>query len=117
MINRNFTYSSAFRKSLSLQKILSLLLLCTALFISGCSVTKKLPAGESLYVGASIKIQADSAVNKKEIATVKTQLEAFVKPKPNSAILGFPYKVWFYYLFGEPKSEDLANRQCWQVKV
>ena len=106
MNNQTFTYSSTFGKKLSLQKILSLLFLCTALFISGCSVTKKLPAGESLYVGASIKMQADSAVNKKEIATVKTQLEAFVKPKPNSAILGFPYKVWFYYLFGEPKSES-----------
>jgi outer membrane protein assembly factor BamA len=75
------------------------------LSLGSCSVTKKMPAGESLYVGANINIQSDSVISQKESSVVKAQLEAFVKPKPNSAILGFPYKVWFYYLFGEPKSD------------
>ncbi len=84
------------------KSVFSLLFL---LVLWGCSVTKKLPAGESLYVGAKVNIQKDSVISKKESALVKTQIEALIKPKPNSAILGFPYKVWFYYLFGEPKGD------------
>ncbi len=76
-----------------------------AIFFSSCSVTKKLPAGESLYVGSKVKIVADSGIAKAEIKNVEALLTGFVKPKPNSTILGFPYKVWFYYLFGEPKGD------------
>lgn len=77
----------------------------SAIWLSGCSVSKKLPAGESLYKGAEVKINADSSMSKKEAASVKSQLETIVRPKPNNAILGFPYKVWLYYLFGEPTKE------------
>jgi outer membrane protein assembly factor BamA len=44
-------------------------------------------------------------IAKKEIKNVESLLSNFVKPKPNSTIFGFAYKVWFYYLLGEPKSE------------
>jgi outer membrane protein assembly factor BamA len=80
-------------------------LVISVIFFSSCSVTKKLPAGESLYVGAKVKVVADSGISKTEIKNVETLLLGFVKPKPNSTVLGFPYKVWFYYLFGEPKRE------------
>jgi len=73
--------------------------------LSGCSVTKHLPAGESLYVGASVRILPDSGIAKKEVKNIKTVLTDFAKPKPNATILGFAYKLWFYYLLGEPKSE------------
>ena len=82
------------------------LLFCIlAIFFSSCSVTKKLPAGESLYVGAKVKVTADSGISKTEVKNVQALLTDFVKPKPNSTLLGFPYKVWFYYLFGEPKGD------------
>ncbi|WP_445422191.1 translocation and assembly module lipoprotein TamL [Arcicella aurantiaca] len=83
----------------------SLLLILLVVLLSSCSVTKKLPAGESLYTGASVKMVADSAINKSEIKNIQTQLTEFVKPKPNANLFGFPYKVWFYYLFGEPKND------------
>lgn len=76
-----------------------------ALLLGGCSVTKNLPSGESLYVGATVKVLADSTLTKGEIKNVQALLTDFVRPKPNSMLLGFPYKVWFYYLLGEPKSE------------
>lgn len=82
------------------------LLFCIlAIFLSSCSVTKHLPAGESLYIGAKVKVVADSGISKVEIKQVETLLTDFVKPKPNSNVFGFPYKVWFYYLLGEPKGE------------
>lgn len=77
-----------------------------AIFFSSCSVTKHLPAGESLYVGAKVKVTADSGISKTEIKNIEALLAGFVKPKPNSTLLGFPYKVWFYYLFGEPKGDN-----------
>jgi outer membrane protein assembly factor BamA len=73
--------------------------------MTGCSVTKKLPAGESLYTGAMVKVVADSTIAQTEVKNIEAQLNEFVKPNPNSTLLGFPYKVWFYYLFGEPKNE------------
>ena len=75
------------------------------ILISSCSVTKKLPAGESLYVGAKVNVVPDSGISNTEKKNVETLLTGFVKPKPNASIFGFPYKVWFYYLFGEPKKE------------
>ncbi|MEA5461598.1 BamA/TamA family outer membrane protein [Arcicella sp. LKC2W] len=83
----------------------SLLLILLVVLLSSCSVTKKLPAGESLYTGATVKVVADSAINKSEVKNIQAQLTEFVKPKPNANLFGFPYKVWFYYLFGEPKNE------------
>jgi outer membrane protein assembly factor BamA len=86
-------------------KHLKYLPILSLLWLSACSVTKKLPPGESLYKGAEIKIVADSLVTKKQANIVKADLELLVRPIPNSLIFGFPYKVWFYYLFGEPKQE------------
>ena len=76
------------------------------LFLGSCSVTKHLPAGESLYVGAKVKMIPDSIIPKAEVKNIEEQLTAFVKPKPNTSILGFPYRVWLYYLLGEPKKES-----------
>lgn len=83
----------------------NLLLILVVLSLGSCSVTKKLPVGESLYVGATVKVVADSAIAKSEAKKIQIQLTEFVKPKPNANLFGFPYKVWFYYLFGEPKNE------------
>ena len=74
--------------------------------LSSCSVTKHLPAGESLYVGAKVKMLSDSVIPKAEVKNIQEQLTAFAKPKPNASIFGFPYKVWLYYLLGEPKKES-----------
>lgn len=80
-------------------------LFISVLFFSSCSVTRKLPAGESLYVGAKVVVVPDSGISITEKKNVETLLTGFVKPKPNASIFGFPYKVWFYFLFGEPKKE------------
>lgn len=70
----------------------------------GCSVTKYVPPGESLYVGASVKVVPDSAA-KKDVKGLAGQLEGMLRPDPNSTIFGFPLKVWFYYAIGTPRKE------------
>ena len=83
------------------------ILLLSMIGLWSCSITKHIPPGESLYTGADIKIQTDSTVkvNKVEAKSLEGQIEAIIRPKPNSTILGWPYKVSLYYLFGEPKKE------------
>jgi outer membrane protein assembly factor BamA len=75
------------------------------LFLSSCSINKYIPQGESLYTGAKIKTATDSSFTKSEIKTLDEQLKTIIRPIPNSTIFGFPYKVWFYYVVGEPKKE------------
>lgn len=79
--------------------------LIVLLIMSSCSVSRKLPADESLYTGAEIIVQPDSSIKKVDVEAVKVELTEFVRPKPNSNIFGFPYRVWLYYLMGEPKKE------------
>lgn len=81
------------------------ILFCSLFFLSSCSVSRYLPAGESLYTGAEVKIVADSTISAKQIKSVKASLEPIIRPAPNSTLLGFPYKVWMYYFLGEPKKE------------
>ncbi|GAB3516663.1 BamA/TamA family outer membrane protein [Emticicia fontis] len=82
-------------------------LLLSMVGLWSCSVTKHIPAGESLYTGAEIKIKTDSSVkiSKIEAKALEGQIDDIIRPKPNSTIFGWPYKVSFYYLFGEPKKE------------
>ncbi|TLU98774.1 translocation and assembly module lipoprotein TamL [Dyadobacter luticola] len=82
--------------------LLAILVFC--FILSGCSVNKYIPEGQSLYVGAKVNVQADS-VSKPSVSGLASQLEGIVKPPPNKTLLGFPWKVWFYYWIGEPKKE------------
>ncbi len=79
----------------------SLLYLVTAgiilLSFGSCSVTKKLPPNEKLYIGAKVRIEDDSIRTKQKKALVN-ELEGIVRPKPNKDILGIPFKLMFYNL-------------------
>ncbi|UHG92614.1 BamA/TamA family outer membrane protein [Spirosoma oryzicola] len=83
------------------------LVLCVGIAITfllnACNVGKHLPAKERLYAGTDIIIKADSTVSKDEQSAIQEQLATLARPKPNSQLFGFPYKVALYYLFGEPK--------------
>ncbi|MCF0063913.1 outer membrane protein assembly factor [Dyadobacter chenwenxiniae] len=72
--------------------------------LSSCSVNKYIPEGQSLYVGSKVKVQADS-ITKPNVSGLASELEAIVKPPPNKTLLGFPWKVWWWYFIGEPKDE------------
>lgn len=86
-------------------RVSNIFFILLSVFLTGCSVSRYLPANESLYVGAEVKMVPDSNVSAKVAKTVKAELEPILRPKPNKVILGFPYKVWMYYFLGEPKKE------------
>jgi outer membrane protein insertion porin family len=81
-----------------------LYILFVALIASSCNVSKRLPEGEKLYRGATIDIKREKGV-KGSTGSIRKQLKNAAKPTPNKFILGQPYKVWWWYVIGEPKRE------------
>jgi outer membrane protein assembly factor BamA len=69
-----------------------------------CSIQKYLPEGTQLYKGATYDITKDKE-SKASVKSVKKQLRAITAPAPNKSTLGFPLRVWIWYLVGEPESE------------
>ena len=71
------------------------------LVVSSCSVRRFLPAGEKLYRGATIKVTKNPDT-KNSIKSLKSQLNLAVSPRRNKFLFGQPYKVWWWYVIGEP---------------
>jgi len=102
---------SCLRKRKKEQKMLQLKMNKRILYIflmfiiaSSCSVKKYLPAGEKLYRGATVIVKNDKDV-KTSKGTLTKKLKAVTRPTTNKFILGQPYKVWWWYVIGEPKRQ------------
>ncbi|WP_452232082.1 translocation and assembly module lipoprotein TamL [Lacinutrix sp. MEBiC02595] len=67
-----------------------LFLIC---IVCSCSVNKFIPENETLYHGATFKINSEEKI--KDLAAIKDELQAVLRPQPNSSKLGVlaRYKV------------------------
>ncbi|MEP7107285.1 MAG: BamA/TamA family outer membrane protein [Ferruginibacter sp.] len=72
--------------------------------ICSCSVKRYLPAGERLYRGATIKVEKEDNV-KASSGLLRKQLKLAARPGENKFAMGQPYKVWWWYVIGQPKRE------------
>jgi outer membrane protein insertion porin family len=85
--------------------------LCTVALIAlsnaGCNVTKKVPAGDALYTGATLKLKNSSA-GAKQNKVLKSDLQGLLRPKPNSSILGIKFKLGLYNMAG--KKNNFINK-------
>lgn len=98
---------SSSKKNLLLFWIYVCILLCT-----GCNNIKYLPAGEDLYVGSKIKVEAKEPIKDKN--TIKSELNKLARPKPNERILWIRAKLWFYNSAGEnPKGIKKWLKKKW----
>ncbi|MEP6615546.1 MAG: BamA/TamA family outer membrane protein [Ginsengibacter sp.] len=68
--------------------------------ITSCNVTKHVPEGDALYTGATITIKGND-VSRKMKHSLHDDLEKLTRPKPNSRVLGIPFKLLFYNLSGD----------------
>lgn len=72
-----------------------LTLIALSLFISSCSVTKKIPADQYLLKSNTIKIEGYKKL--KDRQKIKDNMKHIVIQKPNTKFLGFmPIQLWFY---------------------
>lgn len=62
--------------------------------LASCSATKKVPDGDALYLGASVKFDS-SGLKAKERKALRSDLESLTRPRPNKRILGIPFKLLF----------------------
>lgn len=89
--------------------IVSLFLFCC--FLTACNIRKYIPEGEKLYNGAVVNIKSTDSTTSKVPDEIQLKVEGLIRPRTNTKVLGYPAKVGFYYLFGEPKSEKgLKNK-------
>jgi outer membrane protein insertion porin family len=78
--------------------------LLVALFVSGCSNTKKLAAGESLFLGGDVSV-TDREVEKKQRKVIASDLEDAVRPKPNRKALGVRFRLLIHNYVGKNKTK------------
>ncbi|MES2376153.1 MAG: BamA/TamA family outer membrane protein [Bacteroidota bacterium] len=77
-------------------KLRYILFILFAVFVSACSNTKYLAAGQKLYTGGEVNITDKQNTKKSEAKALTADLEALLRPKPNTNILGLRYKLWIY---------------------
>ena len=68
-------------------------IVCCAV-ITACSTTKHIPEGDALYVGATVKLNAQNVTSQQK-KVLTADLNGLTKPKPNSRFLGIPFKLMF----------------------
>ena len=71
---------------------------------SSCGVGRFLPAGEKLYKGAKVKVEKNPE-EKASAKQLRNELKKAVTPRRNKFLLGQPYKVWWWYVIGEPNPD------------
>ncbi|WP_405568387.1 BamA/TamA family outer membrane protein [Polaribacter sp. Asnod6-C07] len=72
-----------------------------------CSINKFIPEGKRLYTGATIKMDADSAI--KQPSKLKENLTQVLRPEPNSKFLGMHLGLYYYYKNQKEKT-NFINR-------
>ncbi len=72
--------------------------------LAGCSNTKYLAQGESLFVKSEVKFKNHEA-KKREEKALKDELESAVRPAPNKKFLGMRLKLAIYNRVDTPKKE------------
>ncbi len=93
------------RISISHLAFLPLLLLLAA----SCSNTKKLPKGESLYVGSKVNFLDDNVSGRPQ-SVLKTDLNGVVRPRPNTTLLGIRLKLTIYNLAADTSKKGAIAR-------
>lgn len=83
-------------------------LIVMALFLSGCSMTKRVPEGTALFVGYDVKVNGKNDSSNRQ-SQMETELSATVRPKPNFSILGFRPKLWIYNTFYTEKESGIKH--------
>src|SRR5688572_29181601 len=80
--------------------------ICLVLLIGSesCGVNRRLQPGQQLYDGAKITVEMQQGTKIKASA-IEKKLKPLATPKRNKRLFGKPYKVWWWYVIGQPKKE------------
>src|SRR5688572_10517371 len=76
--------------------------------LSACNVTKNIPDNDALYTGAKVTI-TDKSQDTKIKKVLEEDLQKLTRPKPNSKLLGIPFKLAIHNMFGPSKGKGLME--------
>lgn len=76
---------------------------CILLSCAACRESKYLSEGQTLYTGNQIKINSSVKIPRSKTKDIKSQLNDLLRPRLNTKLLGFRYKLWIYNIAGNPK--------------
>lgn len=93
------------KKILHPSKIAFLILIIS---VASCSNTRHLPPGDALYTGASVTIKDNISAKIKK--SLKEDLTALTRPKPNSKFLGMRLKLSFFNMSGDPNKGGFIRK-------
>ncbi|WP_339889226.1 BamA/TamA family outer membrane protein [uncultured Flavobacterium sp.] len=81
-----------------------ILLIFAVSILLSCSGTSKIPEGDLLYIGHTIKIEKGEE-SKKTRKAIESELEGLIRPKPNKSIFGIRPSIFFYNIYDTVKKE------------
>ena len=93
------------KKKMKMKKKRLIIYLISFLFITACQIKKHLPEGTLLYNGAKVNVEKIEDFKGKP-KTIAKALKQIAAPRKNKMILGYPYKVAWWYAIGEPKKQS-----------
>jgi outer membrane protein insertion porin family len=85
-----------------------IILLTGYFFITACSNTRHLPAGDKLYTGANVTVAGTTTVREKKI--LQEDLGGLTRPRPNTKFLGMRFKLSIYNLFRKKKPNSFFGK-------
>jgi len=89
-------------------KVFLILFLVGSLLGAGCGSTRHVPANDKLYLGATVNVSGPS-LSTRQKKDLKSDLQGLTRPRPNSRILGIPFKLGIYNLFYKSKKGLFKN--------
>lgn len=81
----------------------------TCIMVSACSTTKTVPEGDQLYTGARVEVSGPDLTSKQR-KTLRSELAAITRPRPNSRVLGIPFKLLIYNMFGNRRPDSFFGK-------
>lgn len=82
---------------------------CLAVFFFSCSNTRYLQEGEKLYTGAKVEIRDNADISSTEKKDIQEELDALLRPVPNSSFLGMRIKLYIYNKTQTTKTKGLKH--------
>ncbi len=93
-----------------------ILFVLVVISVASCDNTKHLAANQNLFIGSTSKVKSTGKISKSERSSLTSQMQALVRPKPNSTILGARLKLAIFNSVKEPKKKK-GLKYWWKYKI
>lgn len=91
-----------------MKAVIKIALIISVVTFASCNITRNIPPGDALYTGATVKIKGNDITSKMKKA-LQEDLSKLTRPRPNSRILGIPFKLMFYNMTDKPNKKGFIR--------